>query len=371
MASPLFEVRGLSVALHDAEAAARGVDHGLVDPLTERRLPAGWIPALHDVSFSVAPGEVLAVVGESGMGKTLAMLGALGLLGPSARVLAGDVVFRGERFDSGRLASLRDEGGRRKRRRRRWMTELDDPVYARIMGNDIGIVFQDAIAAWDPVFMIGDQAGEVLEEHTDMPVEEIRDRVLDILGEVRLPKHRKYVSFASELSRGEAQRAMLAAALVKGPSLLVADEPFSGLDPPVAQGISQLIGDMQRRRGLAMVMVNHNLAQVASLADRVAVIYGGRVVEEASVEDVYHRPRHPYTEGILGSVPWPGVDRLRPVPGEVPRLIDMGDAECPFAARCVHVEASCHAGVPELTKRDGSVVRCGRADELELRGVGR
>jgi oligopeptide/dipeptide ABC transporter ATP-binding protein len=220
------------------------------------------------------------------------------------------------------------------------------------------------------VYIIGEQSGEVLEAHTDMALGEIEERVRELLGEVKLPSQRKFSSFAGELSRGEAQRAMLAAALVKGPSLLIADEPFSGLDPPVAQGISDLIRNMQRRRGMAMVMVNHNLAQVASLADRLAVMYGGRIVEEAPVGTIYRTPRHPYTEGLLGSIPWPGVERLRPIGGEIPRLIEMTPAECSFADRCPYVEDRCRAAVPPLEAVEGGGrVACRRFDELDLRGV--
>lgn len=365
MTSPLLEVRDLSVAVYDEHTT---VDHGAVDAATGVALGPGWVPVVHDVSFSVAPGEVLAIVGESGMGKSLAVLAALGLSSPGARVVGGEMRFRGERFDAGRRAGE----ARGKRRRRRAMDELLDPTYVRIMGREIGVIFQDAIAAWDPVYIIGQQSGEVLEAHTDMTVDEIEDRVLDVLGEVRLPKERKFFSFASELSRGEAQRAMLAAALVKAPSLLVADEPFSGLDPPVAQGISELIRDMLRRRGMAMVMVNHNLAQVASLADRVAVMYGGRIVEEAPVATIYEAPRHPYTEGLLGSIPWPGVDRLRPIGGELPRLLDMTAAQCAFAERCRYAEPRCRANVPPLRAMGGGrLSACVRAHELELRGVSR
>ena len=365
MSTPIFDVRDLSVAVYD-ERSRR--DFAVTDGATGRPLGAGWVPVIHDVSFAVRPGEVLALVGESGMGKSLAVLAALGLASPSARVTGGEVRFAGERFDAGRHAT--DATGRR--RRRRAMSELRDPTYTRIMGTQIGIIFQDAIAAWDPVYLIGEQSGEVLEAHTDMTAAEIEERVLDLLGEVKLPKQRKFLSFASELSRGEAQRAMLAAALVKGPSLLVADEPFSGLDPPVAQGISELIRDMQRRRRMAMVMVNHNLAQVASLADRVAVMYGGRIVEDAPVDAIYRTPRHPYTEGLLGSIPWPGVERLRPIGGEIPRLTDMTAAECPFADRCPYVEERCRTAVPPLRELDGGGrVGCVRSDELDLRGVSR
>lgn len=365
MTGPLFEVCDLDVAIFD-EWSTR--DYGVSDTATGRPLGPGWVPAIHNVSFAVRPGEVVALIGESGMGKSLAVLAALGLASPSARVTGGEVRFAGERFDAGR----RDEDAAPRRRRRRAMSELLDPAYVRIMGTEIGIIFQDAIAAWDPVYTIGEQSGEVLEEHTDMSIAEIEERVLDLLGEVKLPKERKFFSYAGELSRGEAQRAMLAAALLKGPSLLIADEPFSGLDPPVAQGIAGLIRDMQRRRGMAMVMVSHNLAQVASLADRMVVMYGGRIVEDAPVEAIYRTPRHPYTEGLLGSIPWPGVARLRPIGGEIPRLIEMTAAECPFADRCPYVEDPCRSAVPPLRTVDGGgCVACVRADELDLRGVSR
>lgn len=360
---PVFEVQDFSVAVYDERSTRH---YGLRDAATDRPLGAGWVPAIHDVGFSVRPGEVLALVGESGMGKSLAILAALGLTSASARMTGGEVRFAGERFDGGR--HVHQAGSRR--RSRQALRELADPDYRRIMGTEIGVIFQDAIAAWDPVYIIGEQSGEVLEEHTDLTVAEIEERVLDLLGEVKLPRRRKFLSFANELSRGEAQRAMLAAALVKAPSLLVADEPFSGLDPPVAQGIAELIRDMQQRRRMAMVMVNHNLAQVASLADRMAVMYGGRIVEEAPVEAIYRTPRHPYTEGLLGSIPWPGVDRLRPIGGEIPPLVEMTAAECPFADRCPHVAARCRAAVPSLeTVAGGGRVACARTDELDLHGV--
>ncbi len=373
MTAPLFEVRNLDVAIFDQDAFKAGVDPGFVDPAVERPLGPGWLPGIRDVSFAVRPGEVLSLVGESGMGKTLAVMAALGLLAPTARVVAGEVWFGGERFDQGRPEMRRKpkrRGWRRPSRRRRWLDELEDPVYARVMGLGIGVVFQDPIASWDPVALIGDQTGEVLEVHTDMPLQEIRDRVFDVLGEVKLPNASKFFSFAHEMSRGEAQRAMLAAALVKGPSLLIADEPLTGLDPPVAQGIIELIRDMQRRRGLAMIMVNHDLSQVASLSDRVGVVYGGRIVEDAPVGELYRAPRHPYTEGLLGSIPWPGVDRLRPIEGDVPRLADVGPDRCSFTDRCPYAVVACRDAAPRVRHVAAADVACVRAEELNLRGVG-
>lgn len=372
MSRPLFEVRNLSVAVLDADAAAARVNHGFTDAMTGKPLGAGWVAGIDDVSFSVERGEVLALVGESGMGKTLAVMAALGLLNPTARMTGGQVLYDGERFDPARLVGAEEPKKRWWRRRndeRRWLGESLDPVYVRIMGNNIGIIFQDPVGSWDPLPFIGEQAGEVLQEHSDMTISEIEHRVFDLLGEVRLPREKSFFSFAQEMSRGEAQRAMLAAALINGPSLLVADEPFTGLDPPVAQGIVELIRDMQRRRGLAVIMVNHDLAQVASLSGRVGVVYGGRIVEEASVDELYRRPRHPYSEGLLGSIPWPGVTRLRPIAGETPRLVDVARDHCSFAERCAYALDECRLEVPPAIHFGDGHAECLRARRLELRGV--
>ncbi len=197
MTAPLFEVRNLDVAIFDQDAFKAGVDRGFVDPAVKRPLGPGWLPGIRDVSFAVGPGEVLSLVGESGMGKTLAVMAALGLLAPTARVVGGEVRYGGERFDQGRPEMRQEPRKRRWRRRptrRRWLDEVDDPVYARVMGLGIGVVFQDPIASWDPMALIGDQTGEVLEAHTEMTLEEIRDRVFDVLGEVKLPKASKFFS---------------------------------------------------------------------------------------------------------------------------------------------------------------------------------
>ncbi len=366
----LFEIRNLSVAIYDQDVAHAGVEHDFRDVMTDRPLGPGWVPGVRNVSLSVRRGEVVSLVGESGMGKTLIVMAALGLLSPTARVTAGEVWMNGERFDVGRLpVPDASRKGRRAMRKRRWLGEVDDPVYARIMGNEIGVIYQDPVASWNPVPLIGEQAGEALAQHTDMSADEIQQRVYDVLGEVKLPKASKFFSFRHELSRGEAQRAMLASALINGPSLLVADEPFTGLDPPVAQGIAELIRDMQRRRGLGMIMVNHDLAQVASLSDRVAVVYGGRIIEDAPVGELYRRPRHPYTEGLLGSVPWRGVDRLRSIAGETPRLADVSQHACSFADRCEYATEECRSKVPKIRRTDGRAVACVRAEVLDLQGV--
>jgi peptide/nickel transport system ATP-binding protein len=231
------------------------------------------------------------------------------------------------------------------------------------------VLFQNALGGWNPVEIIGDQAGEALDQHTDLSILEIQDRVLDALGDAQLPSESKFISFPNELSRGQAQRAMLAAALVKGPRLLIADEPLTGLDAGVAAAILNLIRDMQRKRDMAMIFITHDLAQVAALADRVAIMYGGQIVEIGPVDDVFHTPQHPYTEGLLGALPRPGLDRLRPIEGDVPKITDVPTTECALVPRCSYAALECSAGVPALAPAPTGQVACVRSVDLQLRGV--
>ena len=375
MSPSLFEVNDLRIAVYDAAAGVRGVDSGLTSPATGAALGAGWIEAVPGVSLALSAGEVLALVGESGSGKTITVMGALGLLGSGARAIGGAVTYRGRRMD---LWATPDERGaantwrerrRRKKRAKAFMGELLDNEWRTIMGTEIGVLFQDPVASWSPDEMIGRQAGESLAAHSGLSDEEIEQRVLDALGEVKLPGAGTYLSFRHELSRGEAQRAMLAAALIKAPALLIADEPLSGLDAPVAGAILDLLRDMRTRRRLAMVIATHDIATVASIADRVAVMYGGQIVEEGSVNDIFHSPSHPYTEGLLGSIPWAGLDRLSPIDGSPPRIVDVPRDRCSFAERCPYQRTECLAGPPELVAAATSRTRCVRSGELTLRGV--
>ncbi len=375
MSSPLFEVSGLRIAVFDEAAAYRGDDRGLTARPGGKPLGPGWIEAVPGISFAVEQGEVLALVGESGGGKTLTLLGSLGLLSTGARVIGGAVTLHGHRLDLNASPEERGQADtwrerrRLKKRQQAYMGELLDDEWRQLMGTEVGILFQDPVASWDPAEVVGRQAGEVLEAHSDLSDDEIAARVLDALGEVQLPGTGKYLSFRHQLSRGEAQRAMLAAALLKSPSLLVADEPLSGLDPPVAGAILDLIRHMQRARGLGMVFVTHDLATVAAIADRVAVIYGGQIVEEGPVDAIFHSPQHPLTDGLLGSIPWPGVERLRPIAGSPPRLVDVDRTRCSFAERCPHAEPACLQGQPPLRQVGESQSACLRAPELELRGI--
>jgi oligopeptide/dipeptide ABC transporter ATP-binding protein len=325
MPSPLFTVTGLRIAIR------RGPDERVV---------------VDGVDLAVETGETLALIGESASGKSLIALGAIDLLSPGAKVVAGTTTFGGEMLQN--------------------LAEAD---WRRLVGMGIGVLFQDAIGAWDPLDLMGMQSGEVLDEHTELTDLEIQDRVLDALGEVGLHGRRHFLAYSHEVSRGQAQRAMLAAALLAAPRLLIADEPLSGLDITVARAVLDLIDDLRRKRGMGMLLVTHDLAIVASVADRVAVVYAGMIVEEAAVAALYHRPRHPYTSGLLGSIPGLTVGRLRPIRGEAPDIFDVARG-CPFAPRCDHAVDRCRVERPELRLVGESMVACHRAEELDLPGVG-
>ncbi len=372
MPQPIFEVRNLGIAINDIEAATERTNRGavVVEPYGPT-LPFGWVEAIPDVSFKVAPGEVLAVVGESGSGKSLMVMGSLGLLGAGAKVSKGTVLFDGTQIRPTQAFAKRQQKKWRPKamKKERFMEESLDDDWRRVMGTEVGVIFQNAIGGWNPVEIIGDQAGEVLDQHTDLTLGEIEARVLDALGEVKLSRSTKYLAFPNELSRGQAQRAMLAAALVKGPRLLVADEPLTGLDAGVAGSIANLIKEMQRKRKMAMIFVTHDLAQVAALATRVAIMYGGRIVEIGDVDQVFRNPQHPYTEGLLGALPRPDQRRLRPIEGDVPKITDVPPARCSLIPRCPYATVVCTTGLPPMVLSDSAEVACVRAGELELRGV--
>jgi len=351
MSRPLFEVKNLRVAVFDQERSL-GDEPG---PETDggEVLSSGWVEIVPSISFSVQPGEVLALVGESASGKSLALMGGFSLLSPGARVIGGKTRFREVTFfpDGSDPSDGSKKSGRRQRKQSRTagtvVADYRNAAWAEAVGTDIGFMFQNPIGSWTPDHVIGAQAGEALAEHSDLSVDEIEARVFDALGEVKLPKSRRlFGAYRHELSRGMAQRAMLAAALTKAPSLLIADEPLNGLDPPVAAAIMDLVRDMQKKRNMAMVIVTHDLAAVASLADRVAVVYGGVIIEEGPVVEIYHRPKHPYTSGLIGSIPGVRDGRLSFIRGEAPRLVDIDRGECVFADRCDFVSETARPSHP-------------------------
>ncbi len=347
----LYEVTDLGVAIlrPGVKASRRTV-----------QAPTSWVDAVPAASYRVAEGEALAIVGESASGKSLMLMGALNMLSPGAKVVRGRTTFDGEVLQDTESAAWEQAGDR-------FFPELDRTDWREAVGIGIGILTQNPIGSWDPLGMIGEQSGEVLDEHFGLTQAEVEARVLDALGEVRLPRKRKFFSFPEQLSRGEAQRAMLAAALLSGPRLLLADEPLSGLDVSVASAILDLVDDMRRKRGMGLVLVTHDLAVVARVADRVAVVYGGSIVEEAPAIDLYRNPRHPYTAGLLASIPSLG-RRLRPIPGDAPDLAELPGG-CAFADRCEFVIPACRTELPPPRQVGAATVRCIRAAELDLPGV--
>lgn len=334
---PLFALDDLTISLAQVPSPKAGVR------------PSGepeWRVVVDGVSLQVAEGEAVALIGESASGKSLIAMGSVDLLTPGARVDSGRTVFEGH-----------------------VLQDLDEADWNELVGMGIGVLLQDAIGSWDPLDFMGWQAGEGLAEHTDLTLEEIQQRVLDSLGEVGLPKKRHFTAYSHEVSRGQAQRQMLAATLLSAPRMLIADEPLSGLDVTVARAVLDLVDDMRRKRGMGMLLVTHDLGVVASVADRVAVVYAGAIVENGPVVEIYHRPRHPYTSGLLGSIPALAPGRLRPIEGEAPNIFDVTPG-CRFAARCPHAIDVCHVERPRPRRFDETLVACHRAEELTLEGVG-
>lgn len=377
MSQPIFEVTGLRVAVFDQDRSIAGIPGPITDDGEE--LPPGWVEVIPSIDYAVAEGESLAFVGESASGKSLTLMGAFGLLSSGARVIGGITRYRDLQYEpgGGRLPTEREATWRerRKEKKRRPTSgtvadDIGDEDWARLVGTDVGFLFQNPVGSWTPVEVIGTQSGEALGYHSDLTQDEIEDRVFDALGEVKLPKsNRLFNAFSNELSRGMAQRAMLAAALTKAPHLLIADEPLNGLDAPVAAAIMDLILDMREKRSMAMVLVTHDLAAVARVADRIAVIYSGVIIEEGTAIDLFHSPKHPYTAGLIGSIPGLSHGRLKHIEGEAPRLPDTDRTGCVFVARCEFATDLCRSTPPEPQRIGTTTVRCHYATELELKGI--
>nr|WP_176247612.1 ABC transporter ATP-binding protein [Mesorhizobium australicum] len=271
---------------------------------------------LRGVSLSVGRGETLAVVGESGCGKSLTSLSVMGLLPDGLEKHAGTIQFDG--------------------------TDLpvtDNDAMRKIRGRRIGMVFQEPMAALNPVYSIGDQVAEVIHEHETVSKAEAMARVVELLTQVQLPDPARIVhEYPHRLSGGQRQRVVIAMALACRPDLLIADEPTTALDVTVQAQIMRLLRDLQEEMGIAILLITHNLGLVAQMADRVAVMYAGSKVEEAATRELFARPRHPYTRGLLAATPRPGRRRpgeppLTEIPGVVPSATDMLDG-CRFRPRC-------------------------------------
>ncbi|WP_219209690.1 ABC transporter ATP-binding protein [Variovorax boronicumulans] len=288
--------------------------------------------AVDGVSFALRRGEILGLVGESGSGKSVTALSLLRLIDPQAgRVTGGQVLFDGMDLASEADARMREIRGRR-----------------------ISMIFQEPLSALNPCYTIGDQIGEVFVAHGDGAGAATRKRVLELLRLVRIPDPEGILRrYPHEISGGMRQRAMIAMALAYTPEVLIADEPTTALDVTIQAQVLNLIDGLRRELGLSVILITHDMGVVAQYADRVAVMYGGRIAETGEVGAVFAQPRHPYTEGLLASVPrlgarWRnGVQRLPEIPGSVPG-IGVLSAGCRFAPRCGFAEPRCTQAVPPL-----------------------
>jgi oligopeptide/dipeptide ABC transporter ATP-binding protein len=301
--------------------------------------------AVDGVSFSVGEGETVAVVGESGSGKTVTALATMGLIDPPGRVTGGDV-----RLDGRSLVGL---------------TERE---YRELRGRQLAMVFQDPMTSLNPSLRVGDQVREAIVVHRSrLAGRAARSYSLDLLTAVGLPDPaRRAREYPHQLSGGLRQRVMLAMALANRPRVLIADEPTTALDVTTQAQILELLGDLRSRHGLALVLVSHDLGVVAGLADRVVVMYAGRVVETGDADDVLTRPRHPYTQGLLASIPQGPVTRgaLTPIPGSPPDPAALPEG-CAFHPRCALAIERCVTDVPALRAvGPGHECACVRSEEL-------
>jgi peptide/nickel transport system ATP-binding protein len=257
---------------------------------------SGWVPAVREVGFEIAAGEVLGLVGESGSGKSVTALSILRLLAPEARA-------RGEiRFSEQQLLGL-DEN-----------SVLDEKSMRAVRGAGISMIFQEPMTALNPVMRVGDQVAEAVLAHGGAGKREAHARAVEMLREVAIPDpERRARDYPHQLSGGQRQRVMIAMAIVNRPQLLIADEPTTALDVTVQAQILELLAGLRRKFGLAMLFISHDLGVVAAVADRVAVMYQGAIVEMGAVRDIFAAPAHPYTRGLLGAIPTLRTDRTRPL----------------------------------------------------------
>jgi len=286
------------------------------------------VDLIDDVSFSIRPGETLALVGESGCGKSVTSLAVMGLLPPrAAQVRAGSIRFRGQEILGMSPAALQD-----------------------LRGNRMAMIFQEPMSSLNPVFTVGDQVAEAVRRHRNCTQAEARDRALEMFRKVRMPAAEKRLDdYPHQLSGGMRQRVMIAMALANDPSLLIADEPTTALDVTIQAQILDLMRELQAETGAALLMITHDLGVVAEIADRVAVMYAGRIVESGPVGAIFDAPQHPYTLGLMGSMPAIAgrQGRLLTIPGTVPGP-DAMPPGCRFASRCPFADAACDAARPPL-----------------------
>ena len=319
---------------------------------------AGVLKAVDDLSFTLKRGETLGIVGESGCGKSMTALSIMRLVPePPGRIVGGKVVLDG-----------------------RDLLKLDEDTMRDVRGNEISMIFQEPMTSLNPVLTIGDQIGEAIGLHQDLPKSAIAARAVEMLRLVRIPEPaQRATEYPHQLSGGMRQRAMIAMALACNPKVLIADEPTTALDVTIQAQILELMQELQRDLGTAVILITHDLGIVAETAQRVIVMYAGRKVEEADVEALFEMPLHPYTVGLMASIPRlpsmrgkPAVmgERLTEIPGMVPPLTNLPSG-CVFAPRCTLADARCAAEFPVFEeKRAGHWAACWHSDQITAGGNG-
>ncbi|MBV6450333.1 MAG: Oligopeptide transport ATP-binding protein OppD [Anaerolineales bacterium] len=302
----------------------------------------GTVRAVDGVDIEVYPGEVLGVVGESGCGKSVTSLSIMRLIGQPGKIIEGEILFDGKD-----------------------LLKTPDAEMMKIRGNRISMIFQQPQTSLNPVFRVGEQIGEVLNIHQDFGKEAARNRTVELLKQVGIPDpERRAEAFPHELSGGMAQRVMIAMALACVPDLLIADEPTTALDVTIQAQILDLMRNLRSQLGSAVILITHDLGVIAEMADRVAVMYAGQIVEQTGIRTLFKEPLHPYTQGLIGSTPILGKvrEKLDVIPGSVPNLINLPQG-CRFAPRCRarvnHNLTICTEKEPDLITLDqGHKVRC-------------
>lgn len=302
---------------------------------------SGVIRAVDDVSFFIREGELLGLVGESGCGKSVTALSIMRLVPPPSKIVAGEIIFKGEN-----------------------LLEVSEERMRQIRGNSIAMIFQDPMTSLNPVYTVGEQIAEVLRLHRRMGRKDAWEAAIEAMKEVAIPDpSRRAKEYPHQLSGGMRQRVMIAMALACDPDLLIADEPTTALDVTIQAQILDLLEKLRQERKLAVLLITHDLGVIAEVADRVCVMYTGKILEEASKLEIFEDPKHPYTQGLLRSVPKPSFamkqksNRLQTIEGMVPNLLNLPPG-CHFAPRCSFRKDICDKSEIPLKKVNDAKVRC-------------
>ncbi|MGR5963734.1 peptide ABC transporter ATP-binding protein [Bacillus thuringiensis serovar londrina] len=303
----------------------------LRDLQTHFQTDEGTVKAVNHVSFAVREGETVCVVGESGCGKSVTALSIMGLIAESGSVVGGDILYEGKSLLGMKEKELRS-----------------------LRGNDIAMIFQEPMTSLNPVFTVGEQIVETLREHELLSKNEAYKKAIELIRKVGIARADEIVhSYPHELSGGMLQRIMIAVALSCNPKLLIADEPTTALDVTIQAQILDLLRQVKEEFKTSILLITHDLGVVAEMADYVVVMYGGKVIEEAPVLEIFQNPKHPYTKGLLKSKPVMGkrIDKLYSIPGQVPNLVGLGEF-CYFSGRCEHCMEICEKEAPNLNVDD-------------------